>query len=194
MTRRTLTILFFLGLFVPAATVSATTVYKWTDSNGVVHYSDQPGPNSHKIHVGSPQTVPAPAAPAAPSSAGAPSRAQRGYSTLKLNRPAQKQTIRNNRGRITVAFALAPPLHTRRGDRVQVLLDGKVRRTTTGGSVTLDNVDRGTHTVQVRVVGPSGKVLIHSGVHTVYLKRTFIHRSSNLMMNRAPSMQRRPAP
>jgi hypothetical protein len=32
-----------------AFAAGATVVYKWTDSDGVVHFSDQPGPGSEKI-------------------------------------------------------------------------------------------------------------------------------------------------
>src|SRR5277367_4681564 len=30
----------------------AATVYKWTDSDGVVHYSDQPVPGAEKVYTG----------------------------------------------------------------------------------------------------------------------------------------------
>ena len=34
----------------------ATTVYRWVDEQGVVHYSDQPHPNADKIQVHAAQT------------------------------------------------------------------------------------------------------------------------------------------
>ena len=37
-----------LGLLTAVAAQSAV-IYKWTDANGVVHYSDQPVPGAEKI-------------------------------------------------------------------------------------------------------------------------------------------------
>jgi hypothetical protein len=37
-----------LGLFA-ALTAQSAVIYKWTDANGVVHYSDQPVPGAEKI-------------------------------------------------------------------------------------------------------------------------------------------------
>jgi len=197
-TRSTVIALLALALALPWGGASATTIYKWTDSDGVVHYSDQPAPGSHKVDVGSPQTVPAQKMPknlqtggnGAPGQQGASKAA--GYQSLSLSHPSPKQTIRNNQGRLRVVYRLQPHLRARRGDRVQVLLDGKLAKTTADGSATLDNIDRGTHTVRVQVVDSSGKPLIRSASHTFYMKRAFIHRNNGMMMNRAPSMPTQP--
>jgi len=199
-TRCTVIALLAIALALPWAGASASTIYKWTDSNGVVHYADHPAPGSHKVDVGSPQTVPAGQVPKDLRTGGNGSSGQQGanhqaagYRSLSLTHPSPKQTIRNNQGKLGVVYSLQPHLRVRRGDRVEVLLDGKVVKTTAGGSVTLGNIDRGTHTVRVQVVDHSGKTLIRSSRHTFYMKRAFIHRNNGMMMNRAPAMPTQPA-
>ncbi|MGP0088234.1 MAG: DUF4124 domain-containing protein, partial [Steroidobacteraceae bacterium] len=39
-----------LGLFA-AVVAQAAVVYKWTDADGVVHFSDQPEPGAEKIYT-----------------------------------------------------------------------------------------------------------------------------------------------
>ena len=45
------TLAFTLLLLVCSLAVAATTVYRWVDEDGVVHYSDQPHPNAEKLQV-----------------------------------------------------------------------------------------------------------------------------------------------
>jgi hypothetical protein len=44
-------ILPFTLMSLACSVVLAATVYKWTDEDGVVHYSDQPHPNAEKVPV-----------------------------------------------------------------------------------------------------------------------------------------------
>src|SRR5271170_5649909 len=46
--RRPLIVLAVLATFAG----QAATVYKWTDADGVVHYSDQPVPGAEKVYTG----------------------------------------------------------------------------------------------------------------------------------------------
>ena len=36
--------------------LAGATVYRWTDEQGIVHYSDQPHANAEKLHVNAAQT------------------------------------------------------------------------------------------------------------------------------------------
>jgi len=77
----------------------AAVVYKWTDSDGVVHYSDQPVPGAEKIFTsGSPTPAGSalsgrsasqgPTGPAAPKKNGSP-----GVSQFTITSPTPEQTF-----------------------------------------------------------------------------------------------------
>ena len=54
--RRLLFTLMISASLVCAVAAASTTVYKWVDENGVVHYSDQPHPNAQKLQIEGVQT------------------------------------------------------------------------------------------------------------------------------------------
>src|SRR5262252_10689165 len=86
MVRRTL----FTLISFACSVALATTVYKWVDENGVVHYSDQPHPNAEKVHVQAVQTYKAGTAPPTDGiGGGGPSGApQTGYAGCAVSAPA----------------------------------------------------------------------------------------------------------
>ncbi|MFP5507420.1 MAG: hypothetical protein ACLGH6_14580, partial [Gammaproteobacteria bacterium] len=101
---------------------------------------------------------------------------------FELTSPADDGTIRDNTGAITVSFAIEPELKTELGHRLVVLLDGQPQAPVQAASVTLDNVDRGAHSLQGRIVDANGKVVISTPSIQVHL-----HRQSVQMPLRKPS-------
>ena len=162
---------------------AAAAVYKWVDREGTVHFSDTPREGSEEVHIAPPQTytperlppiTPRPEVPAAPAD----------YTRFDLASPSADQTLRDNTGAVNVNFALDPPLKVGRGHRLVVLLDGKPQPPVKDTSLTLQNVDRGTHSLQGQIVDGRGQVLMNSATIQFHL-----HRQSILLPNRA-----RPAP
>lgn len=95
-----------------------------------------------------------------------------GYASLQILRPHQDETIHDNNGRVPVALHLVPALQTAQGHRIQILLDGRPYGSDRAGTqFTLDNVDRGTHTLQAMVVDRAGDKLIASDSVTFHLWR-----------------------
>ncbi len=88
-----------LGLLCATALADngTTTVYKWVDAQGVVHYSDQPHPNAQKLEVRGAQTFSAlPVLPS--SSSAAPAEAQPAgpaYDNCAITQPADQQMLMN---------------------------------------------------------------------------------------------------
>ncbi|MDH5407985.1 MAG: hypothetical protein OEY00_05190 [Gammaproteobacteria bacterium] len=104
------------------------------------------------------------------------------YTSLKIISPEANSAIRNNAGNVTVKVQLSPALRKDTKHQIEYLLNGKVVKK--GGlTVTLSNVDRGAHLLQVRVVDAKGKVLISSCTVSFNLKRYF-----------KPKAQKSPAP
>ena len=178
---RRITLLGMLGLL-PA--LAAAGVYKWVEPDGTVHYSDTPQPGAEEVHVPPPQTyTPAPYTPitSRPEAPAAPAE----YSQMAITAPEAEANLWDNTGAIPVSFSLEPALKTERGHQLVVLLDGQAQARIKGTSTTLENVERGSHTLQGQVTDATGNVLISSPAITVHL-----HRQSVFGPNRA----RPPAP
>jgi hypothetical protein len=154
-------ILFTLLSVVSAAALSAT-VYKWVDEDGVTHYSDQPHENAEKVQLTQPQTYSAPriSSQVRSTSAETPA-ATNAYSTCNVVQPTNDQSFPNVTS-VTASVQISPPPHG--GDQALLLLDGTrvPNFPAGGGSVTINPIDRGTHSLQVVVQDSSGKVLCQS--------------------------------
>ena len=177
--RATLTVLLLCSFPLTAA----AAVYKWVDDAGTVHFSDTPQEGADEVHVAPPQTytperlppvTPRPQAPAATAE----------YTRFEITSPGADQTLRDNTGAVTVTFDLDPPLKVERGHKLVVLLDGEAQSPVTDASLTLQNVDRGTHSLQGRIIDGRGQVVTTSETVQIHL-----HRQSVLLPNRA-----KPAP
>ena len=81
------------------------------------------------------------------------------YTDAVIVSPANDTAVRNNAGNLTVRGQVSPKLAS--GHRVQLLLDGvpqgAPRRTL---EFSLENIDRGTHHLQVRIVDSGGQGLV----------------------------------
>lgn len=154
-------------------------VYKWVDPDGTVHYSDTPQTGAEEVHVPPPQTyTPAPYTPITPRAETPAVPVE--YTRLTITAPEAEANIWDNTGAIPVNFTIEPALNIDRGHQVVVLIDGEAQAPVKSTSATLENVERGSHTLQGQVIDAAGKVLISSPVITVHL-----HRQSVLGPNRA---------
>jgi len=170
-------ILALLPVLAPAA------VYKWTDANGTVHFTDTPREGAEEVHVAPPQTyTPAQLPPITPEPEPPPVPVD--YTRFELTAPANEATLRDNTGDITVTFAMEPALKVGRGHKLIVLLDGQAQPPVKASTAILKNVERGSHSLQGQIVDSRGEVIIASQSVTVHL-----FRQSVLAPNRA-----RPAP
>jgi hypothetical protein len=144
-----------LTLSLLSSAALATTVYKWVDEQGVVHYSDQPHPQAQVIDVQSVQTVRGPAAPTVSTA-----RAENGTTgaryTCELYRPENDEVFLNT-STVTAKLRVEPQLAN--GDRVSIAIDGKrvEGQPTTGTDFVLTDIPRGSHTVTASVSDPTGK-------------------------------------
>lgn len=161
-------------LLLPLCAFSA--VYKWKDSQGVVNYSDRPNPNSQSVDL-PPSTVSKnPNAAKKPTvnkttSLQAPSKlkqpVKKTYDTFSFKNLKNEQTFHNQR-EIPVALSLKPELQP--GDKIQLLLDGKIQGEPEASSVLmLNNVDRGKHTLQAQVINKAGEVIKSTDTITLYI-------------------------
>ncbi len=87
-------------ILLAAGAAPAAVIYKWTDAQGVVHYSDQPVPGAQRIITGGSPTgetaVAAPPAAAAPSKAPAKPPAGAKFAVLEVASPTPEQSFFGN--------------------------------------------------------------------------------------------------
>lgn len=146
----------FLVFFV--CCLSAETVYKTVDADGNIIFTDTPSKNAEEINIQDIQTIKNPNAGAA-----LPERRLLGdndkkpaYKSVVVTNPKDGAGIRSNNGDISISISLKPALLP--GHKIIISMDGE--EVGTGNSVSLQNVDRGTHDIKVTVVDQSGEELI----------------------------------
>lgn len=155
-------VMIFTLLSVACTAAFAATVYKWVDEDGVTHYSDQPHENAQKVTISAPQTYPAQRSYGASGSQQASDKpAAKTYTSCSVSQPTNDQTFQNTTS-VSVA-AQANPVPNG-GDQLVLLLDGaKVANfPASGGSYTIDPIDRGQHSLQAVVQDSSGKPICQS--------------------------------
>jgi len=158
-----------LGLLLVTGNSSAA-VYMERDAEGNITFTDHPAsPTAKPVELPPPSTYQPPPLPP-PQPAAPPAAAETaGYTQLHIVSPANDEPLRENNGQVNVELAISPALKP--GHRLRLLLDGQVVAEGTDPHFQLDNVDRGTHQLQVDVVSADGQVLLESPVTTFHLLR-----------------------
>jgi len=143
-----------------AFAAQAAVVYKWTDSDGVIHYSDQPVPGAEKIFTAGGSSTGVSARPAQPGSAnqGAPVPDRHlapglEYSQFAITSPLPDQTFFGD-DVISAHLALEPNLKP--GQTVTWHLNGRQLddQPPTATQITLPHLDRGTYAIAATLTDP----------------------------------------
>ena len=172
--------LLFTLFWTGCAAVSAATVYKWVDDNGVVHYSDQPHENAQKVELKAPQTYTATKAPPVQSRREAPtnSKTAQTYQSCAVTEPTPEQVFMNT-DTVTAGVVVQPAV--RPGDRAIVTLDGQQVPgvPANGGQFTISPVDRGSHSIQVTVQDSTGASVCTSSAVTFHVHQPSVLSPTN---------------
>ena len=171
----------FIAL-VASSTAAFGQIYKTVDADGNVVFTDiapvdrstgKPVPQA--VTVPPTNTYDPPVQPATQTPDNTPALTPAtAYAQLNVISPTPEETIRDNAGNVQVEAAINPPL--RGADQMLLLLDGSpVDVQGVNGVFELSNVNRGAHTVAVRVVDSQGNVVIDSDPTTFYLMRISIN-------------------
>lgn len=176
-----LTILLAAGLMLPMALAqssnsSTTTLYRWVDENGVIHFSDSPregaqDPSQDEYKVRAPNVSRSPRPRPSESTNGASSGdadaspavpAPVGYQSLSISSPRNGDTLWNIGGILSVNLQVSPALQP--GDGIVILMDGQVMTPTpsTRTNITLSNVYRGEHVLVAAIRDSNGTQQIAS--------------------------------
>jgi hypothetical protein len=138
------------------AAAEQKTVYKTVDSQGRPVFTDQASEDAQAVKLEEPMTFPGKAfaedygrfTAASPNETTDTGPA---YSVMEITSPGPDEAIRNNPGNISISYRISPALQP--GHLLQLMMDGAARQPLSGGKmIELENVDRGTHTVHLRVI------------------------------------------
>ncbi|WP_318516190.1 DUF4124 domain-containing protein [Photobacterium leiognathi] len=165
-------------IWTAASSAQASTIYSWTDENGVVHFTDQPQTPDATAYPLSVTEVSgnieqtADTIAAQTTDVDVVEEPAKTITTVSLVSPMHEQTIRNNEGIINIHAVTNSKLNNQ--TQAQLVLDGVVKGDPqTELTWTLDNVDRGSHQLQIQLV-KGGKVIASSDSITVYLHRATV--------------------
>jgi hypothetical protein len=181
--------LLFLALLVFPLASLAQTVYRTTDAQGNVVFTDRPPANTPADRVEirptntvRPVEVPPPAAPAAAS------EAEVVFYSVTITDPANETSFPMGPGNFSVSASVTPAITE--AENLQLFIDGTPRDEPQQSSTwDLTNVFRGRHDLTVGVIDASGKTIATSAPVTV-----FVHRPSTNFRNRQPPPKPPPRP
>jgi hypothetical protein len=171
-------IFILLGLL--AADGVLADAYKWTDEDGVVHYSDRPQEGAEKVELPTVDTRRASTSSRSSSAArsDAAGDAQEAtavvpfsYESIEVASPAAEETLWNIEGTLSVSLSLSPAL--RPGHQVRVYYDGTPQLVRTA-NFQLEDVYRGVHNIQVEVIDEMGKLMIRSRPSRFYVQQNTV--------------------
>lgn len=165
------------ALVLPAQ--SATRIYRSVDADGNIVFSDvAPRPDEHAeaVELPEPNRFDSDLAPEPSISledwqnAGADDEERAPpYQRLAVAEPANDATVRSNPGDVLVVAALQPELDP--GHLLQLYVDGALHQSGQRTSFQLTNVDRGTHTLELKIVDARGNTVIESDPSVFHLQR-----------------------
>lgn len=166
---RTLT-LFALLMYLP--NLGLTEIYKHTDEHGNVVFSDNPHKESTKVEL---KALPVlnfpPPSPANTTEADPKANAEHShYEVFEISSPAQDATLRNNNGTFNVSLTMEPAL--KKSHTLKLWVNGSPSGAiATGTTFRLEQIDRGTHTLQAKVFDQENKLIQSTTLITVHLHR-----------------------
>ncbi len=160
-----------LALLAGPFAVQAAIIYKWTDADGVVHFSDQPVPGAEKIVTAGAARI----GSVAMGSSGAPPAKSKPTSTapplsVAIDSPGNEQTITGNQP-VKVHLAVNPDLKP--GQAITWYLNGTpLTEPPDATQFTLEDLARGTYTLGATVADQASGDSKAAEPVTFYVMRT----------------------
>ena len=150
---------------------SAAPAWTWVDAEGTRHYSDRPVPGAEQVELAGAQAFGATRATRAArqgDAAGVPGAA---YQSIEVTSPAEQETLWNIGTNLPVQVRFQPALQP--GHRYDLLYDGQRRNLNTSTPrVTLPDVFRGQHSLQVVVIDSDGAEIMRSPARVFFVQQT----------------------
>jgi len=164
---------------VASAATAAAQIYKTVDENGNVIYTDQPpDPDAKPVDLPTLSVIESVKAPEPVESEQVEPgeeavtdirELRRGYRDFQITKPAQDEYIEGTGNAVTIVwdtrYALQP------GMMVIISLDGTRLEPTVTSAVTVQQMDRGEHTVSAKLVDAQMRVIADASPVTFYVRQ-----------------------
>jgi hypothetical protein len=153
-----------------ALAVQAGVIYKWTDADGVVHYSDQAVPGAEKIATSSSSLNRADSGPSHPSTGTTQQKpGASAIQQLTLVSPSPEQVFFNDEV-VSVSLDLQPAL--KKSQAITWHLNGKaLEQPPNAVSFSLQGLERGTYVLSATVVDQETGDALNSPTVTFYFRQ-----------------------
>jgi uncharacterized protein DUF4124 len=151
---------------------SAAPAWTWVDAEGTRHYSDRPVPGAERVELVGAQGFGAAGRTARAPRAGDAAQDPGGaYQSIEVVSPAEQETLWNIGTNLSVQVRFEPALQP--GHRYDLVFDGQRRNVNTATPrVTLPDVYRGEHTLQVVVIDSAGTEITRSPARVFFVQQT----------------------
>jgi len=166
--------------FASQAQESKKELWTWRDANGVVHFSDTPGPGAKRVDLvvtGPPSGGAPAAAPSTPRQGSAPARPAAApgviYTSLEIWQPENGASFFEADATVSVRLRSEPEVSA--DDSLLLFLDGRlVEGAVNSLDYTLSALDRGAHSITAQIVDAKGKEKIRSAPVVFHMKQNTI--------------------
>ncbi|MCU7925709.1 MAG: DUF4124 domain-containing protein [Candidatus Thiodiazotropha sp. (ex Dulcina madagascariensis)] len=159
-----------LLLLLTALPLLARDVYKWISEDGEVIYTERYHPDAERIKVTDKKKSSAVSLTDESESAAA---AAGEYASFEIVQPANDETVRNADGSVPVGLSLSPALAS--GHIIHLYVDGaKLDSDITRTQLILQQLSRGTHTLQAKIVDSQGEPLKDSNSVTFHIRQAAV--------------------
>jgi hypothetical protein len=168
-----------LSLFLVYLSNAQAVMYKITEPDGTVRYSDVPATGSSKVDL--PKLQPMSSgnykkhtAPVNPKANNKAKEKTKPYQQFAIIYPKNGAAIRNNQGKVTLILNIKPALQT--GHKIKAIINGKrLARSWKGQSVGIAGLVPGAYSIQVMIVDKKNKTVKSSGI-SLHFQRNIIHK------------------
>ena len=150
-------LILILSIFLTSQ-IFAQEVYMTVDEDGNKTFTDHASDDAEKIDVKEVITIPGMKNPV-PISQKEP-EAIDPYSQLLITHPKNDETYFRSEGEFIIQVQVVPRI--RISDKISYYLDGNLVQTGRSTSFGIDELDRGTHSLSVSILGTDGSVIISS--------------------------------
>jgi hypothetical protein len=169
-----LLVLIFTVLPLTLSTVQAK-VYKIVDENGRVTFTDRPQAaqqeSSTPVPISPTNVQPAVNIEPVPIDANPAQEPEfKGYSSVSIDAPSHDSTVPPGQLDVTIKVSSNPELQP--GHLVRIIYDNKPAAAPSSNmSLTIDQLERGSHQIQAQILSDSGKVIARSRTIEIHVKR-----------------------
>jgi hypothetical protein len=149
--------------------VAVGQVYKWTDADGKVQYSDRPVTGAETLAVPLKKAQHARGEAAKPSAASQPSPGP--YDQFSIVSPDPEATLRQTEGNVQVSLVLNPALME--GHHIQLVVDGNpLTGEVPGTQVVINGLPFGSHQLEARILDATGAQVANSSSISFHLLKS----------------------